>query len=110
MYILLTDERAVVEIIPDEDPIFPGIPIEERYPPDFVEELIQIPDGTEVFPNWIYDPESGLFSIPPEPEPTEPDEEEPPAEPAAPALQERVEILEAETAAITKAIERGLSL
>ncbi|RKI64702.1 hypothetical protein D7V91_15670 [bacterium 1xD42-67] len=48
MYILLMDDDAVQEIVPDEDPVFPGIPIEERYAPDFVARLIYMPAGTQV--------------------------------------------------------------
>lgn len=68
MYILL-DENNVKEIIPDEDPVFPGVPIGERYAPDFVAQLMHVPDGVRVAQNWVYDPEDGTFSEPPAPEP-----------------------------------------
>ena len=68
MYILL-EENKVREIIPDIDPIFPGIPIEERYTAEFVASLLHVEDGTEVRQNWIYDPETETFSVPPKPEP-----------------------------------------
>ena len=71
MYILLTN-NAVAEIIPDEDPIFPGIPIEQRYAPDFVAKLFHVADDTAVKQNQVYDPETGTFSDPPVPEPPEP--------------------------------------
>ena len=72
MYILLTDKHTVAEIIPDENSIFPGVPIYERYAPDFVAKLLHFPDETEVEQNWEYDPETETFSKPqaPEPEPT----------------------------------------
>lgn len=66
MYILIED-HIVKEIIPAEDPIFPGIPISGRYEPAFVQRLLEVPDGTEVLQNWRYDPESGTFSEPPPP-------------------------------------------
>lgn len=75
MYILLTN-NAVAEIIPDEDPIFPGIPIGQRYTPDFVAKLLHVADDTAVKQNQVYDPETGTFSDPPVPEPTEPSEPE----------------------------------
>lgn len=75
MYILLSDKNTVSEIIPDENPIFPGIPIEERYTPDFVAKLIHVPDNTEVEPNWLYDSATGTFTPEPEPEPVEDDGE-----------------------------------
>lgn len=77
MYILLTDENTVAEIIPDENPIFPGVPIEQRYAPDFVAKLLHFPDETEVAQNWVYDPETQTFSEPPKPEPSPEPEPEP---------------------------------
>lgn len=73
MYILLTDDNTVAEIIPDENPVFPGVPIEERYAPDFVAQLIRVSDETEVGQNWLYDEETQTFSAPvlDEPETTE---------------------------------------
>lgn len=71
MYILLTN-NTVAEIIPDENPIFPGIPIEQRYAPDFVAKLLHVADDTAVKQNQVYDPETGTFSDPPVPEPPEP--------------------------------------
>lgn len=68
MYILLTKRNTVRERIPDEDPVFPGIPITARYAPDFLGKLLHVPEGTEAEPNWVYDPEKGTFSPPPEPE------------------------------------------
>ena len=64
MYILLTNKSTVSEIIPDEDPIFPGIPIEERYAPDFIAKLLHFPDDIEVQQNWLYDTETQTFSAP----------------------------------------------
>lgn len=64
MYIYLSDNRTVVEIIPDENPIFPGVPIEKRYSPDFIQKLMHVPDSTKVEQNWIYEPEMGSFSRP----------------------------------------------
>ena len=77
MYILLSDANYVAEIIPDEDPIFPGIPIERRYAPDFVAKLLHVADDTAVKQNQVYDPETGTFSDPPAPEPVEPTPELP---------------------------------
>lgn len=64
MYILLDEKGAAQELIPDIDPVFPGVPIEERYAPDFVSRLIHVPDDTEVQQRWVYDRESGLFNQP----------------------------------------------
>ena len=102
MYILLTDKKTVMEIIPDEDPVFPGVPISARYAPSFVAKLLHVDDATEAEQNWLYDPETGVFSAPPEPEPVDPEPEADP-EPGQPTLSERVTDIE-------NAIERGLSL
>lgn len=61
MYILLDEKGAVLEIIPDVDPVFPEIPIEERYAPGFVSRLVHAPDDAEVKQHWLYDRESGAF-------------------------------------------------
>lgn len=81
MYILLSESNYVAEIIPDENPIFPGIPIEQRYAPDFVAKLLHVADDTAVKQNQVYDPETGTFSDPPVPEPLEPPEPPEPSEP-----------------------------
>lgn len=82
MYILLSESNYVAEIIPDEDPIFPGIPIEQRYAPDFVAKLLHVADDMDVKQNQVYDPETGTFSDPPVPEPVpEPEPSEPISEP-----------------------------
>lgn len=54
MYILLTDKNIVAEIIPDENPIFPGVPIEDRYTAEFISKLIHVSDDTAVEQNWEY--------------------------------------------------------
>ena len=61
---MLDEKGTAQELIPDIDPVFPGVPIEERYAPDFVSRLIHVPDDTEVQQRWVYDRESGLFNQP----------------------------------------------
>lgn len=68
-YIRLNASNVVMEIILGEDPVFPGIPIEQRYHADFIAALIQTADETEVEQNWIYNPDDQTFSAPPPPEP-----------------------------------------
>lgn len=70
MYILLNQDNIVAEIIPDENPIFPGVPIEDRYEKSFVDKLLYVDDSVEVAQNWTYDAASGLF-FEPQPEPEE---------------------------------------
>lgn len=63
-YILLNDDNAVAEIIPEENPDLPGFPVEERYAPDFIAQLLPVEDGVEVEQNWVYDPETASFAPP----------------------------------------------
>lgn len=63
MYILLND-NIVAEIIPDMNPDLPGVPIEERYPANFISHLIYVSDDTDVEQHYVYDPEAGTFSEP----------------------------------------------
>ena len=39
-YIRLDGKNRVMEIIPDENPIFPGIPIEQRYTAEYIATLV----------------------------------------------------------------------
>ena len=66
VYVRLND-NIVEEIIPEFDPTFPNVPIEQRYPADFVSGLIKVENGVEV--GMVYNHETGEFS---EPEPVEP--------------------------------------
>lgn len=63
MYIKL-DGKIVSELVPDVDPALPNVPIEERYPADFIAELMHIKDGTEVEVGMEYDAETGGFGYP----------------------------------------------
>lgn len=94
MYILLTG-NIVSEIIPDEHPSFPGVPVKDRYAPDFVAKLLPVDDDTEVAQNWEYNPETGSFSAPPEPEPVEPSPEPDPTPEPDPAEPTDTEVLNA---------------
>lgn len=67
-YVKLND-NVVSEIILEFDPVFPNVPIEQRYPADFIKELIAVDDSVEVHTGMVYDPETNTFS---EPEPVVP--------------------------------------
>lgn len=67
-YLYLVD-NIVSEIIPEENPIFPGVPVDQRYAPDFVAKLKEVSDETTVEQNWIYNPDTDTFSAPVEPNP-----------------------------------------
>lgn len=75
MYILYTEgTNEVAEIIPDEDPIFPGVSIEQRYEKSFVDKLEWVPDTVEVRQNWVK-VGPGTFALPVSPEVPEEEEE-----------------------------------
>lgn len=63
MYVRL-DGGVVMEIIPDIDPTFPDIPIEERYPADFIAELMHVENGTEVEIGMEYNADTNSFGYP----------------------------------------------
>ena len=65
MYILLDADNIVLEIIPDEDPVFPGVPVSDRYAPDFVARLTQVEDDPSAQPGKMY--LDGVFVDPPAP-------------------------------------------
>ena len=68
MYIYVKD-NIVWEFVPAENPELPGVSLEERYPAIFIASLIFVEDTTGIEYGYIYDPETGAFSAPPEPEP-----------------------------------------
>lgn len=72
VYVRLND-NIVEEIIPEFDPTFPNVPIEQRYPADFVSGLIKVEDGIEVRQRMVYDVETGEFTEPVVPEPESPE-------------------------------------
>ena len=104
-YIRLNASNVVMEIIPGEDPVFPGVPIEQRYSADFIAALIQTADETEVEQNWVYDPETKTFDEPPTPEPGPDPEPEP--EPVEVARAAKIAEI---SAACNAAIDAGTSV
>ena len=79
MYIYLKD-NIVWEFVPEENPDFPGIPLNERYPAEFIEALVFVEDTESIEYGYIYNSETGEFSPPPVPERPDPIEPEPTAE------------------------------
>ena len=63
MYLKLNG-NIVTEIIPDIDPVFPNVSIEERFPPEYVSELIHADDGAEIYCGMEYNSETGEFVFP----------------------------------------------
>ena len=71
-YAYVNKKNVVAQFIYDDDPIFPGIPINKRYSAEFANHLVPCDDDA-VELNWIY--ENGEFhELIPEPEPEPSDE------------------------------------
>lgn len=82
-----TRDGKVCEIIPEFDPVFPSIPISQRYSTEFLQNLLEVADDTDVQPNMLYNPDTGEF-IWPEPEPA-PEPSPVDATPPEPTAEER---------------------
>lgn len=72
-YVYLVDGRTVHDIQPGKSKDFPGISIKERFSADYLAHCVEVRDSIEVESGWLYDSETGGFSVPPEPEPLETD-------------------------------------
>lgn len=86
-YIFISPQNNVVsEIIPEFDPVFPDIPITERYTPDFLKNCIMRSDeeieAKGIMHGKVYYPDTNEFQDPPEPEPVPEPEPLPEPEPA----------------------------
>lgn len=101
-YIRINENNAVMEIIPDYHPVFPDIPIEQRYSPDFIAKLIQVSDETPVEQSWFYNPDDQTFSAPPPPEPGEPDPVPPEQVPTWEVLEKENALLKQQVQALTE--------
>lgn len=99
MYLYINPETQILmEILPEEDEQFPGIPITERYSQEYLNQcIIRTPTQIEeqgIVVGMQYDKEKDSWSVPPMPEP-EP-EPGPEPEPEQPTWAERIEALERE--------------
>ena len=54
----------VREVISEYDAAFPDIPLAERYPKEFINGLIKVPDDTVVSVGMLYNADDGTFSYP----------------------------------------------
>lgn len=61
VYIKLSS-NVVTEVIPEFNPAFPDVPIQQRYAPDFVASLVKAPDDVGL--HYIYNKETGTFTKP----------------------------------------------
>lgn len=63
MYYILVTEGVARQSIPAEDPIFPGVPIEERMAADLLAQCVPCPK--EVPEGWVYQEAEQCF-VPPQ--------------------------------------------
>lgn len=60
--VYINNNRIVCEIIPEFDPVFPGIPITERYSKEFLSRCLEIPDEVVVEQGMEYIPLKNIFT------------------------------------------------
>lgn len=72
-YLYVNSDFVLQEVIQENDPLFPGVPVEERYTQEFLAGCVKRSDeqmeseGIQL--GMLYDAESDTFSALPEPEP-----------------------------------------
>lgn len=60
-YVRIDNNRIVREIIPAFDEQFPGVPITERYSPEFLNQCLEVADGVAVEQNQEFLPLQNVF-------------------------------------------------
>lgn len=63
-YIKIDISGHVQEIIPEYVDIFPNIPISQRYPAEFIKNLIPVDDNVEITNDMVYSYEDNKFYKP----------------------------------------------
>ena len=114
-YVYVSEDFSIGSIIPDEDPIFPGIPVEQRYSAEFLEHCIAVEDSVveAIEAGSKYDPESGTFYVPEPPLPPSVDENtDQPINPEAgethKTYAEKLAALEAENKQLTSKLNAAI--
>lgn len=111
MYLYINPETQILmEILPEEDAQFPGIPITERYSQEYLAQcIIRTPpqiDEQGIVVGMQYDKEKDSWSVPPMPEPEPTPGPEP--EPEQPTWAERIEALERENKTLQAQLEASI--
>lgn len=114
-HIYVGEDLSVGSIIPDEDPVFPGIPIEQRFNAEFLKQCITVEDSVAdaIEAGSKYDPESGTFYVPePPPPPSVGENPDQPADSGSDGSQktyaERLAALEADNKQLTSKLEAAI--
>lgn len=63
-YVILNEELVVCEIIPEYNPAFPGVTVEDRYTKEYLQRALPVEESVEVKSGWEYLPGINLF-VPP---------------------------------------------
>ena len=61
MYILLDQDLRVKEFIPEIDETFPDIPLDQRYSPEFISQLIYIEDTAGIDYGYKFNEETKVW-------------------------------------------------
>jgi len=62
--VYIDNDRFVREVIPEFNPAFPGIPIEQRYSKEFLDHCLEVPDVVKVEPGMEFLPLKNAFAFP----------------------------------------------
>lgn len=72
-FLYVNEQMVLQEIIYENDPIFPGVAVEDRYSDEFLSKCIRRTDeqlaSEDIQPGMLYDSDTDTFLMPPEPEP-----------------------------------------
>ena len=68
MKYIYINEKIVCEIVPEFDPIFPNVPITDRYSNAFLDHCVAVEESVSVESGWLYDAEKKTFSRPEAPD------------------------------------------
>ena len=63
-YVVMSALNQAQEVLLNEDPVFPGISITERYSSEFLDKCIKVADEAEVVMGWLWDEENKAFTNP----------------------------------------------
>lgn len=58
-YAVVDSENRITEMLFEEDPTFPGIPLKERYSEEFLKNTVEISNNKPCKMGWVY--ENGEF-------------------------------------------------
>lgn len=97
-YVYMPDGKTVFEVLPEKDPLFPGVSIKKRFSAEYLDLCVKVPDDTEAESGWVFNSENKTFSEPtPQPLVGEANDSE---EISPEVIGNRIEALETELSAL----------